>query len=195
MGLTPWVAPLFTIMPMPWDPPAAESFDALLFTSASAVRAAGAGLAAFAHLPVVAVGEATAEAARAAGLAIEQTGDADGRTVVAAARFERLLHLAGRRHAPVDDPRVTSVPVYAAEVLPPPELPVDGVALLHSGRAARRFASIVTQRHHYDLVAISPAVADDAGPGWRSVVAADQPRDAAMLALAAPLCESLNHGV
>ena len=194
LGLQPVVAPLFAIRPMPWAAPPAAEFDALLFTSASAVRAAG-DVSAYAHLPVVAVGDATADAARRAGLTITETGDADGRAVVAASRFGRLLHLAGRRHAPLDDPRVTSVPVYAAEALPPPDLPLHGVALLHSGRAARRFAAVVADRANYDLVAISPAVAIDAGAGWRSVVAAAQPRDAAMLALAAPLCESPNHGV
>jgi uroporphyrinogen-III synthase len=192
--LQPAVAPLFAIRAMPWTAPSAAAFDALLFTSASAVRAAG-DVSAYAHLPVVAVGDATADAARTAGLTIAETGDADGRAVVAASRFARLLHLAGRRHAPLDDPRVTSVPVYAAEALPPPPLPNEGVALLHSGRAARRFAAIVADRGGYDLVTISPAVAADAGDGWRSVVAAAQPRDAAMLALAAPLCESPNHGV
>lgn len=195
LGLTPVVAPLFAIAPIAWQPPAATDFDALLFTSASAVRAAGKDLAWFAHLPVVAVGDATAEAARSAGLNVVEAGEADGNTVVAATQFHKLLHLAGRRHAPLHDPRVTSVPVYAAEALPPPVLPSEGVALLHSGRAARRFASIVGSRQHYDLVAISTAVAEDAGSGWRSVVSAEHPRDAAMLALAASLCESADHGV
>lgn len=195
IGLQPFVAPLFATAPMAWQPPIAAGFDALLFTSASAVRAAGAGLANFAHLPVVTVGEATAEAAQTAGLNVVEVGEADGAAVVAATRFHRLLHLAGRRHAPLDDPRVTSIPVYAAEALPPPVLPPEGVALLHSGRAARRFASIVTSRDRYCLVAISPSVAEDAGYSWRSVAAAEQPRDAAMLALAASLCEGTGHGV
>ncbi len=192
--MEPAVAPLFAIQPIPWDAPDPAKFDALLFTSASAVRAAG-DLHQFAHLPVVAVGEATADAARLAGLAIVEVGDADGAAVVAASQFTRLLHLAGRRHAPVNDPRVTSIPVYAAEALPPPLVPDHGVVLLHSPRAARRFAAIVDTRATYDLIAISPAVAEAAGPGWRSVLAAGQPRDAAMLALAARLCEGSIHGV
>lgn len=194
LGLDVTVAPLFAIAPMAWIAPDPADFDALLFTSASAVRAAG-DLSAYAHLPVVAVGDATANAARAAGLNVAESGDADGKAVVAATHYQKLLHLAGRRHAPLDDPRVTSVPVYAAEALPPPALPSEGVVLLHSGRAARRFAAIVADRQNYDLVAISPQVAEDAGPGWRSIVAAQHPRDADMLALAAPLCESPNHGV
>lgn len=184
------VAPLFHILPQAWTSPDPSAFDALLFTSASGVRAAGDALARFAHLPVIAVGEATAEAAREAGLTVVETGEGDGASVVAASRFGRLLHLAGRRHAPLDDPRVTSIAVYAAEALPPPAIPDSGVALLHSGRAALRFGSIVADRAGYDLVAISAAVADAAGAGWRSVAWVERPGDAAMLALAAPLCES-----
>jgi uroporphyrinogen-III synthase len=195
LGLDVAVAPLFAIAPMAWDAPDLQNFDALLFTSASAVRAAGEQLARFAHLPVVTVGDATADAARAASLNVVETGEADGKAVVSATRFQKLLHLAGRRHAPLDDPRVTSIPVYAAKVLPAPELPAQGVALLHSGRAARRFAAIVADRQNYHLVAISAQVAEEAGPGWASVTAATRPRDVDMLALAAPLCESRNHGV
>ena len=194
-GLNPFVAPLFAIQPMDWTAPDPAEFDALLLTSASAVRAAGEKRALYAHLPVVTVGEATAEAARGAGLTIAQIGEGDGASVVAATHYRRLIHLAGRRHAPLHDPRVTSVPVYAAEALPPPELPLAGVALLHSGRAARRLGAIAEARQNYALVVISPAVAADAGLGWRSVVAAEHPRDAAMLALAARLCEDSAHGV
>jgi uroporphyrinogen-III synthase len=195
LGLTPVVAPLFAIRTVAWEPPVADEFDALLFTSASAVRAVSRDLARYAHLPVVTVGEATAEAARNAGLNVVEAGETDGRAVVAATGFRNLLHLAGRRHAPLDDPRVTSIPVYAAEALPPPELPPEGIALLHSGRAARRFASIVEAPQNYDVVTISSQVAEDAGLGWRSVVAAKQPRDAAMLALAASLCKGPEYGV
>lgn len=195
LGLDVLVAPLFEILPMQWSPPERTGHDALLFTSASGVRAAGEGLARFAHLPVVAVGEATAEAARAIGLDVVETGEGDGADVVAATRFGRLLHLAGRRHVPLDPRRVTSVAVYAAEALPPPVLPPAGVALIHSGRAARRFGAIVGDRNAYSLVTISAAVAAAAGDGWRAVQAAGRPADAAMLALAARLCEDAGHGV
>lgn len=195
LGLNAVVAPLFEILPMAWAAPDPAPFDALLLTSASAVRAAGLQLAQFAHLPVVAVGEATAEAARGAGLDVVQTGEGDGASVVASSRFRKFVHLAGRRHAPLNDPRVTSVAVYLAEALPPPELPGRGVALLHSTRAARRFAAIVADHAAYSLVAISPAVAEAAGSDWRDIISAERPTDAAMLALAASLCEGPHHGV
>jgi uroporphyrinogen-III synthase len=51
------------------DRPAAEDFEAVLFTSANAPRHGGDGLAPFRALPCYAVGEATALAAAEAGLA------------------------------------------------------------------------------------------------------------------------------
>ncbi|CAM3127374.1 Uroporphyrinogen III synthase HEM4 [Sphingomonas antarctica] len=195
LGLQIVVAPLFEIQPMAWIAPDPAAFDALLLTSASGVRAAGEKLMRFAHLPVVTVGEATADAARGAGLDVTQIGEGDGASVVAASRYRHFVHLAGRRHVPLDSARVTSVAVYAAEALPPPKLPATGVALLHSARAARRFGAIVHDRAAYALVAISPGVAEAAGSGWRAVVSAGRPADAAMLAMAASLCEDPDHGV
>ena len=61
--------PLFAVRALGWAPPPAQ-FDALLIGSANAVRHAGPGLAAYAALPVYAVGAATAAAAREAGLTV-----------------------------------------------------------------------------------------------------------------------------
>ena len=74
-------------------------------------------------------------------------------------------------------------------------LPPAGVVLLHSTRAARAFAPLVEEHSRYDLVAISALVLAGTGRGWRSGVAAASPSDAAMLAMAAPLCNSDQHGV
>ena len=56
--------PLFSVESLAWKVPDAASFDALLLTSANAVRQAGAGLTQLRGLPVHAVGAATATAAR-----------------------------------------------------------------------------------------------------------------------------------
>ena len=69
-GLNPIVAPLFRIEPVEWQPRDPAEFDALLLTSANAVAQAGDGLREFASLPVYCVGEATAAAARDAGLSV-----------------------------------------------------------------------------------------------------------------------------
>ena len=189
--------PLFATRPLAWTPPDPGGFDALLLTSAAAVRHAGPGLDALGRLPVLAVGESTAAAARAAGLTVAGTGDADVWAVLALARragSTRLLHLAGRDRMP-DAPGVTAVTVYASDPLalaPGATRILAGgwTALLHSPRAARRFAELVerdrTPRPAIALAALSPAVLAAAGEGWRSGVAAGQPSDAALLDLLAP---------
>src|SRR5688572_19197975 len=75
IGLDALTMPLFKAEPVEWQVPDPGQFDALLLTSANAVRHAGAGLGRLRDLPVYAVGEATAAAARDAGFAIAASGD------------------------------------------------------------------------------------------------------------------------
>ena len=75
-------APIFTIVPVAWDAPAAAQHDALMLTSANAVREAGAALAAYRHLPAYAVGETTAHAAIDAGFPNIRTGSSDAAALV-----------------------------------------------------------------------------------------------------------------
>jgi uroporphyrinogen-III synthase len=48
----------------------------------------------------------------------------------------------------------------------------------------------MTQRETIAIIAISQAAAEAVGNGWKSVEAADQPTDEALLALAARLCNN-----
>jgi uroporphyrinogen-III synthase len=190
-GVTAQAVPLFVAGPLAWTVPAGR-FDALLLTSANAIRHGGAGLRAVAHLPVVAVGAATAAAARAAGFAVVLTGDGDVAAAVRDAGDRRLLHLAGRDHVAAAGVAGRAV-VYASD--PVPAVPgmvdaaVDGVVLLHSRRAARRFAEVAgaLPRDRIRLAALSPAVAAAAGTGWRRVEVAARPTDAALVDVAARL--------
>jgi uroporphyrinogen-III synthase len=196
LGLEAIAAPLFTIRPLGWalpdDPP-----EAVLMTSANAARHGGRLMDGLKNVPLYAVGEATACEARQAGFHRIVTGDGNARSIVALARRDgvrALLHLAGREHRDVmpDDIRVDRRIVYAAdavEALPDAArtvLPV-AVALLHSPRAARLFASLVDPAG-IAIAAISPAALAAAGPGWRIAEAAERPTDASLLAVAAKLC-------
>lgn len=189
-GMPATALPLFAVRPIAWAIPDAP-FDAVVLTSANAVRHAGPGLAA-SGLPVLAVGPATAAAARAAGLTVAATGEGDVAALLdgVGARWPRLLHLAGRQR--IEDARMTAVTVYAAEPLPvaAADLAVlDGaVVLAHSARAARRLVDLMTEhaigRERTRLAVLSPAVAHAAGTGWAAVAVADRPTDAAIVAAA-----------
>ena len=194
LGLEPFVMPLFEIVPTPWIAPDEGDFDALLLTSANAVRHAGEKLSRFAHLPVAAVGPATAAAARNEGLVVLAEGDGGVDSLLDALPPDfRLLHLCGRDRMPVSDSARTidSITVYAAQRLVIDRALLDGnVVVLHSARAARTLAGDLEPpaRSAIAVLALSPAVASAAGPGWERIECAATPSDAALLALAVPLC-------
>lgn len=205
LGLQPVSAPLFAIRPVSWEPPQPEVQDAVLVTSANAARHAGPALARFAHLPCYAVGESSAAAARQAGFGIIHVGPSNVAASVASMEADgvrRALHPCGRYHIPLGSPAIAIDRriVYAAE--PVGALPADAVqaieagalVLLHSPRAATHFAALADAaglpRGKVDLAAISPAAAAAAGEGWKKVAAAPEPRDHALLELAAKLCQT-----
>ena len=188
-GIAAEAMPLFVTAPVDWAAPPARDFDAMLLTSANAVRHGGAGLATLASLPVVAVGPATAAVAAAAGLTVAITGEGDVAAVVARARLAgltRLLHLAGRDRVAAG---TAAVVVYASDpvgIAPGAAADFAGATvLLHSARAARRVAALVDRdgvdRSTIALGCFSDAVAQAAGAGWRSVAVAARPTDAALI--------------
>lgn len=189
--------PLFDIVPLPWDGPDPGAHDALVLTSANAVRHASPALARYAALPVHAVGAATAAAARAAGLNVVATGSGDGRALLDAAQAEGVraaLLLTARDRAVAAHPAVSAIEtVYASEAIDPVDAtPLAGsVALVHSRRAAERLAEIVSDRSHIAVAAISDAAATGLGGGWRGVTVAARPDNAAVIAAAITLADTL----
>lgn len=195
LGLDAFAIPLFEVEPLEWEAPEAADFDALLVTSANAVRHAGAKLEALRGLPVYAVGAATAEAAREGGFDIAATGDSGVDRLLGSIKADvRLLHLCGEdRREPIEArQRITSIPVYRAKAVENPDTSeVHGcIALIHSPRAGRRLAELVAEKAGVSLAAISAPAAEAAGGGWRAVDVAESPCDEALLALAASLCNN-----
>lgn len=186
LGFDVQVHPLFVVRPLDWTLPDPSAFDAILMTSANAARHGGPKLEALRHLPVHAVGRMTGQAARAAGFENVTEGSSDGATALAQAVGTRVLHLTGREH--IAYPGVTVCTLYAADALPG-DLPETDIALLHSPRAARLYASRTPDRAAVAIAAISANVAQAAGTGWRTVGIADQPTDESLLAAAARLCD------
>ena len=198
LGLDAVSNPLFELESIDWTVPDPRDFDAMLLTSANTVRMAGEGLASFRALPVHAVGEGTAVAARVAGLGVASVGNAGVDELLAKVpRDARLLHLCGedKREPSTAGRSITSVAVYRANEKPN----VSGLqalegqaAVVHSPRAARRLAELISPgtRSTIRLAAISKATAEAAGDGWEEVRTAPVPRDTELLALAVRLCET-----
>ena len=153
LGFTPITAPLLTLAPLPGalDPaPAPAAVAALALTSPNGVEAFAPLIPRFRRHPVFAVGDATAEAARAAGFADVRSASGDihalARLIAAEAPPGPLLapgarEPAGDLPALLPDRPVHRLPVYAAfETHAPAPEPFDAV-MLHSPRAARALAS------------------------------------------------------
>lgn len=200
IGLDAIAMPLFNVEPVEWSAPDPADFDALLLTSANAVRHGGGELDRLRGLPAHCVGEATAAAAGDRGFAIASVGDSDLESLLESIPTGlRLLHLCGVHRRQALEPRqsIEAVAVYEAKALPVPEglERVEGaVVALHSPRAGAAFASAAdtagVRRETVAIAAISQAAAAAAGGGWERVECASLPSDAALLALASQLCNN-----
>jgi len=197
-GLDAVAMPLFELEPVEWQAPDPAGFDALLLTSANAVRQGGEGLKALLGLPVHAVGKATARAAREAGFEIASVGSHGAYTLLRSLDADlRLLHLCGEhRLGPADAAQaITPVVVYRSrERGGALIIPEECIALIHSPRAGRVFAGLVRERGRIAIAAISPLAAEAVGVGWQSVDHAEMPTDDGLLALAARLCNKRRAG-
>lgn len=204
MGLDVHGTPLFKIEPVAWDVPSAKSYDGLLVGSANAFRHGGKSLERIKKLPVHAVGEATADAARRAGFLVGRTGRGGLQNLLddLGQRKLHLLRLAGEDRVTLRVPdgiRVDTKVLYRAV---PEGLSDDivamlrngGVVALHSGAAVERL-KVEFDRHgldrtRIDLAVIGPRVAEMAGESWGSVHTASAPGDSELLALAQGLCQT-----
>lgn len=191
--------PLFETHAIAWDVPDPAQFDALLLTSANAVRRAGPGLAELLALPVYAVGDVTAEAAKRAGFTIAATGEAGADALAARAEalgVRRALHLAGRERTLEQSGIIADVvTVYASDPLPVPLEAVaklaGSVALIQSARAGSRLAELIdpARRGTIALVATSARAAAAAGQGWERIVIPAELRGTALIDTAIALAD------
>jgi uroporphyrinogen-III synthase len=194
LGMNAFAIPLFEVEAIEWQAPDARDFDALLLTSANAVRHGGPEVRRLRPLPVHAVGRATAEAAREAGFNVVSTGEGGVEDLLQSIDGDvRLLHVCGEDRTIQSDVThpITAVPAYRAKEIAVDLSDVgDVVVLIHSPRAGARFAALVepSARRHIRVAAISLAALVAAGDGWALAEAADKPTDEALLALAARLC-------
>lgn len=201
LGLNALRVPLFAVEPLDWHAPDVRDFDALLVTSANAVRHAGPQLATLASLSCHCVGAVTAAAARAAGLRVADVGTAGAQALVdsmTSRGHRKLLWLTGKDRTALrsDSAQITPLVCYhAAEIADPPgwakAVVAPAILLLHSARAAQCASALASDaRRHLIAIAISDAVAAAAGPDWEQLVVAPAPTDADLLAIAAKLCQT-----
>ncbi len=191
------VLPLFEIEHLAMQRISADGFDAILMTSGNAARAAAEFLTGNHGLPVYAVGSATARALDKLSLTVTETGSEGVEALVRAATVNghrRLLWMAGEDHT--DFPTIAGASihteiVYRSTAITPSEGFAGEVAgsdmvILHSSRAAAYFANLCDDlklpREEITLATFSKAIAQSAGENWASIIIAESPNDAALLA-------------
>ncbi|MBN8500218.1 MAG: uroporphyrinogen-III synthase [Sphingomonadales bacterium] len=195
--------PLFDITPRSWDAVRADQFDALLVGSPMVFRHGGPALDLLHGLPVYAVGEITAEAARAAGFQVAADGGGTLQNVMPKLEptHYRLLRLAGEERVALNLPKGVSMEERVVYASKPRELPVELIRLLnrpaivavHSAEAARHLAAQCVRhgirRAPLRIAALSARIAAAAGDGWGEVATIPFPEDKALLALARQMCQ------
>lgn len=200
LGAEPVVAPLLTIVPCAYNTNV-EGAQALLFTSVNGVRAFPDARSARSRL-VLAVGDATAEAARAAGFLDVRSADGDAAALISLAkrlldrRGAKLIHIGGE-HVAGDlagqlqgagfrvERRVAYSARAAIELPAAFAGPLDMV-LFHSARAGETFVSLGAPRaEQLTAACFSRAVAEavEKAP-WRRIIVSPAPREDAFLAAA-----------
>ena len=195
LGLVIEGYPLSHAEPLDWDAPDPQRFDALLIGSANAFRHGGAQLSRYSHLPVHAVGAATAAAATKAGFAVASVGEGGLQGVLDALNPPcRLLRLSGEERLELEIPlgiEMTERAVYRIAHRPVvPELAhrlPGALVLLHSAAAAGHFSSEIDRiglpRDSIILATLGPRILEATGEGWRAAHAAPRPSDDALLAM------------
>lgn len=196
-GAEPIVAPLLTIAPCSYNT-SSQGVQALAFTSANGARAFPVSRET-AKLPVFAVGEATAEAARAAGFRDVRSADGDVGALAALIGGScdpaagAILHIGGAQIAGdlvgalqkagfKTERRIAYAAVAVADLPQALRGPLDRV-LFHSARAADIFASLgKAESPRLVAVCLSENVAAAARKvSWARIIVAPAPREDALL--------------
>lgn len=191
------VAPLLTIVPCGYDTSTAGA-QAIIFTSSNGVRAFPNARGARDAI-VLAVGDATAQAARDAGFADVRSaaGDVAALTALAKAQLDpaggKLIHIGGDHvagdlsgqlaAAGFNVERRVAYAALAVPALPEAFAGALDIVLFHSARAAAVFLALgAPGAERMRAACLSPAVAEAAAAApWREVIVAPAPREDALL--------------
>ncbi len=197
--------PLQDVIPVAWSIPSGE-FDGLLVGSANVFRHGGEQLAQLLDLPVYAVGEMTARAARESGFTVAASGAGGLQAVVDNILPDRpvsLLRLAGANKVRLDLSRHVSISVQTVYRLADLDIAEaqrelftsPSCVMLHSVSAAENFLrngmQLNIERDMVSLAVIGPRVALEVGEGWAAIETARAPSDTALLELAAQVCKTI----
>lgn len=207
-GFDPVIASASQIQPISWQSRSPASFDAIMITSANALRHAGHNLHDYLHLPLFAVGKATAQLARDMGFTIAAIGQGGAKALlplITAYGARNILRLVGRDYVDVqaDNCNFETILVYEAAALPLSNalknIICDGEAphifTFHSTRAVQIFSAYIetlwaqgmtfNPADHYALT-LAPTITKALKQydiRWKEVITSPSANDEEMMAI------------
>ena len=122
-GFDPIIAPATKINVLDWDAPPAQGFDAIMITSANALRHGGKAIHQYKHLPLYAVGKATAKLAEEMGFTIAAIGKGGAKALwplIKQSDAKNIVRFVGRDYVHIYDEhiQICTIMVYEARALP-----------------------------------------------------------------------------
>lgn len=208
-GFDPIIAPATEIRVLPWDAPPAQNFDAIMITSANALRVSAEEIRQYVHLPLFAVGTATAKLAEDMGFTIAAIGKGGAKALwplISQSGAKRILRLVGRDYVPIENKCITTIMTYEARALPinsaleklmcetDNQDDIANIFAFHSARAVQIFDDYIIQMANQGLTfdknahyaaALAPtigeAIRQSNGTKWRKTIIASSASDAVMI--------------
>lgn len=206
LGFDPLIASASEICPLDWEAPDPREFDAIMITSANALRGGDAVLQ-YRILPMFAVGKATAKLATEMGFTIAAIGQGGAKALwplIVSHGAKNILRLVGRDYVAVEtDLNVRTIISYEARALPIADnlkaLMSDSAAphifTFHSAKAVQIFDDYIAEMrmqginfdksNHY-AAALAPTIAQKINSQstgkWRKTIISPSANDAAMMA-------------
>lgn len=207
-GLDPLLAPATEINALAWDAPPAQGFDAIMITSANALRYGGEAIYQYKHLPLYAVGKATAKLAEEMGFTIAAIGKGGAKALwplIKQSDAKNIVRLVGRDYVPIYDEHIQIRTIMVYEARPVPmnkalkellnETPNNSphIIAFHSAKAVQIFDDYIEQMAkqgrifdksaHY-AAALAPTIGEAIcknGDSWKKVIISSSANDRVMI--------------
>lgn len=203
LGFDPIIASASEIRPLQWIAPKAKNFDSIMITSANALRIGGNAILQYRHLPMFAVGKATARLAGEMGFHIAAIGRGGAKALwplIVAHGAQNVLRIVGRDYVEVSDTSIntTNIMTYEACALPIAAtlktLISEGksghVFAFHSARAVQIFDDYIAELGQHGILfdksahyaaALAPTIAYEISDDWRKIIISPSASDPAMM--------------
>ncbi|APG61502.1 hypothetical protein LPB140_00080 [Sphingorhabdus lutea] len=198
MGMDAVKFPFFEIAPHIWDAPPAADFDAIMLTSANALRHGGEKLRQYIALPAYCVGQSTANLAQQMGFDIAHVGRGGAASIMPLLRAHHRRHIfcpSGGHRAILTDEQTSGLTLFPASLYMAQRVNMTSAMIeaikqadiisIYSARAAQ-YLSEISKQYEIDLsgkfiAALSHQIAAAMGDNSLQYIIPEYPDDEKIL--------------